>query len=164
MLTIEDYARQPREGRMQRLSRTADELAAAIGGQGDAVLSRRPDAKNWAAKEVVCHLRDTEETLGERIGQILGMDVDPTLGIADADRRAAERQYLRNDAREALAAFRARRADTLDTFAKLAPAQWEKGGIHPVRGRMTIDDVLSFMAWHDDNHVDQLARALLGRA
>src|SRR5262245_43961740 len=62
MPTVEEYAKQSREQRMQRLGRTADELSAAMRGHGDAVLSRRPDAKNWAAKEVVCHLRDTEET------------------------------------------------------------------------------------------------------
>ena len=61
MLTIEDYAKQPREQCMQRLTRTADEFSAAIKGQSDAVLARRPDGKNWAAKEVVCHMRDTEE-------------------------------------------------------------------------------------------------------
>jgi hypothetical protein len=29
---------------------------------------------------------------------------------------------------------------------------------------MTVDDLLSLIAWHDDNHLDQLARALDGRA
>jgi hypothetical protein len=164
MLTVEDYAKQPREQRMERLTRTADELAAAIKGQGDAVLSRRPDAKNWAAKEVVCHLRDTEEVFGARVEQILAMDVDPKWGDSNADRMAEERQYLRNDAGEALAAFRQRRAETLQTFGKVTPAEWEKGGIHPVRGRFTIDAILSIMAWHDDNHLDPFARALEGRA
>ena len=164
MPTIEDYAKQPREQRMQRLARTADELAAAINGQSDAVLSRRPDAKNWAAKEVVCHLRDTEEVFGARIEQILAMDVDPTMIIANADRAAEERQYLRNDGGEALSAFRQRRAETLQTFGKLTPMQWEKGGIHPALGRMMIDRILSIMAWHDDNHLDQLTRSLEGRA
>ena len=132
MLTMEDYGRQPREQRMQRLTRTADELAAAIKGRSDGVLSRRPDAKNWAAKEIVCHLRDTEEVFVARV-------------------------------EEALVAIRRRRAETVELFAGLAPGQWEKGGIHPVRGRFTIDQVLSIMAWHDDNHLDQLARALEGR-
>jgi hypothetical protein len=163
MPTMEEYARQPREQRMQRLTRTADELAAAIKGQSDAVLSRRPDAKNWAAKEVVCHLRDAEESFGGRFEQILAMDTDPKVGGPNADRLAEERQYLRNDTAEALTAFRARRQETLNVFRALTPAQWDKGAIHPVRGRITIDGFLTLMAWHDDNHLDQLARALDGR-
>src|SRR5215831_8437418 len=164
MPTMEEYAKQPREERMRRLARTPDDLAAAIKGQSDAILSRRPDATNWAAKEVVCHLRDTEEAFGTRFELILAMDVDPALVGSPADRLAEERQYLRNDAEEALAAFRRRRAETLVTFGKLSPAQWDKGGIHPVRGRIALDGFLSLMAWHDDNHLDQLTRALQGRA
>jgi uncharacterized damage-inducible protein DinB len=164
MPTMEEYAKQPRDQRLQRLTRTADELAAAIKGQSDAVLSRRPDAKNWAAKEVVCHLRDTEEAFGGRFEQILAMDTDPKLGGPSPDRWAEERQYLRNDAAEAVAAFRKRRQETLEVFGKLTAAQWDKGGIHPVRGRITIDNFLALMAWHDDNHLDQLKRALEGRA
>src|SRR5262245_11510729 len=164
MPTMEEYAKQPREQRLQRLSRTADQLAAAIAGQNEALLARRPDEKNWAAKEVVCHLRDTEEAFGARIEQILAMAVDPTLVVTDAARLADERQYLRNDAVEALAAFRRRRAEALKRFGTLTPAQWDKGGLHPALGRITIDGVLSVIAWHDDNHLEQLSRALQGRA
>jgi len=164
MLAIEDYAKQPREQRMQRLTRTADDLSAAIKGQSDAALSRRPDGKNWAATEVVCHMRDTEEVFGARIEQILAMDVDPKLIATNPDRWAEERQYLTNDAGRALTALRQRRAETLETFGKLTPAQWEKGGLHSVAGRITLDGFLSIMAWHDDNHLDQLMRALQGRA
>ena len=164
MPTMEEYARQPREQRVQRLARTADELAALIKGQSEALLSRRPDAKNWAAKEIVCHLRDTEEVFLARLEQIVVMDVDPVHGNSDGDRVAEERQYLRNAVDDALAAFRRRRAETLAMFGKLAPTQWEKGGIHPVRGRITIDSYLTIMAWHDENHLDQLTRALRGEA
>ena len=101
MPTMEEYAKQPREQRIARLTRTADQLAAAVKGQSDAALSRRPDAKNWAAKEVVCHLRDTEEAFGGRFEQILAMDTDPRLPGPSADRWAEERQYLRSDTTEA---------------------------------------------------------------
>ena len=164
MPTLEEYATQSTAQRLERLTRTADELAAAIKGRTDAVLSRRPDDKNWAAKEVVCHLRDTEEAFGARFEQILAMDVDPTLGGPSADRWAEERQYLRNDTGEALAAFRTRRQETVARLRTLTPAEWNKGGLHPVRGRITLDGFLALMAWHDDNHLDQLARALQGRA
>ena len=87
------------------------------------------------------------------------MDVDPKLVATNPDRWAEERQYLANDTGKALAAFRQRRDEMLETFVKLTTAQWEKGGLHPVAGRITLDGFLSIMAWHDDNHLDQLARA-----
>ena len=57
MTTLEEYAKRPREQRLQHLTRTADDLSAAVKGQSEVTLCRRPDDKNWAAKEVVCHLR-----------------------------------------------------------------------------------------------------------
>jgi len=65
---------------------------------------------------------------------------------------------------EAAAAFRQRREDSLAIMKKLAPADWERGGTHPVRGKFTLDAFLTLMAWHDDNHLDQLKRALEGKA
>ena len=61
MLTKDDVARMPRAERLERLARTGPELDAAIADCPEAMLCRRPDEKNWAPKEVVCHLRDTEE-------------------------------------------------------------------------------------------------------
>jgi transposase-like protein len=62
MTTLEEVARQPLGRRLARMERTADDLAAVLRGISEAMLSRPPDEKNWAAKEIVCHLRDVEET------------------------------------------------------------------------------------------------------
>jgi DinB family protein len=164
MTTLEEHAKRPREQRLQHLTRTADDLSAAVKGQSEATLCRRPDGKNRAAKEVVCHLRDTEEVFGARMEQVPAMDADPTLVATDPDRWADERQYLVNDVDRALTAFRRRRGETLEIFGKLTGARWEKGAIHPTLGRITLDRFLSIMAWHDENHLDQVARALEGRA
>ena len=150
------------EEQMARLERTADNFAAAIKGVPDAVLSRRPDEKNWSGKEVVCHMRDTEESFMARFETILAMD-EPKFLPVEPDRWAAERQYQRNDAAEALQAFRTRRDESLKFLRGLQPDRWERGGLHATRGRMTIKDFVALMAWHDDNHLDQLKRALEGQ-
>ncbi len=165
MPTIEEVAKQPLEQRLGRMARTADDLAAAIRGQSEAGLARRPDAKNWAAKEVICHLRDTEELFMARFDMMGSMDEPkfPAPNPAIPDRWAEERQYLRNDAVEALVAFRKRREEGLAYLRALSREQWERGGIHPTRGRMTYGDFVTLIAWHDDNHLDQLRRALQGK-
>jgi len=166
MATIEEYAKQPFERRLERMSRTPDELAAAIRGRSDAVLSRRPDPKNWAAKEVICHLRDVEEVYFARARSIVVNDVDIKI-YADPsaiDRWVIDRQYLRWDATEAVAGFRQWREEFLAFLRGLTPAERERGCIHPTRGRLTIDNFVTMFAWHDDNHLDQIVRALDGRA
>lgn len=163
MPTMEEVAKQTREQRVARLTRTADDLAAATRGQSEEALSRRPDAKNWAAKEVVCHLRDTEELFMERFQMILAMD-EPKLSGLNPDRWADERQYLRNDVNGALASFRTRRDESLDFLKKLTPEGWQRAGVHAPRGKFTLEDFVILMTWHDDNHLDQLKRALEGKA
>jgi DinB superfamily len=127
------------------------------------VLVERPAPKSWAPNEVICHLRDNEEWFLERMRLIVAMDL-PRFVATNPDRWADERQYLTNDAAVALAAFTRRRRETLHFLGALAPDAWARAGIHiDSRGRRTIDEFLSVMAWHDDNHLDQLRRALLGR-
>ena len=62
---------------------------------------------------------------------------------------------------EALAAFRRRRDEPLGFVRGLTPAELERGCVHPT-GRITSDRFVAMMAWHDDNHLDQLKRALAG--
>jgi hypothetical protein len=149
--------------KLARLERTADDLAAAIEGVPAAALARRPDGTNWAPTEVICHVRDIEESFLARFQAIMAMDEPRFLGV-EPDRWAVERQYLRNDPHEAIAAFRTRREESLAFLRGLRPEQWARGGIHATRGRMTIADFVDLMAWHDDNHLDQLRRALDGKA
>ncbi|MBI2525062.1 MAG: DinB family protein [Candidatus Rokubacteria bacterium] len=162
LVTDEGQAMATIEEQMARMGRTADDFSAAINGVPEATLARRPDPKNWAPKEIVCHIRDTEEGFMGRFQAILAME-EPRFLPVEPDRWATERQYLRNDAAEALAAFRGRRAETLAFLRHLAPDQLERAGVHATRGRMTIKDFIGMMAWHDDNHLDQLKRALDGK-
>jgi len=166
MPTLEEVAKQSLEQRLDRMSRTAEDLASAIHGQSETALVRRPDSKNWAANEVICHLRDIEEVYFVRIHAILLNDepkiyADPS---GAANRFAGDRQYLRNDAVQALAAFRRRREETLALLRSLTLEQRERGCLHPTRGRITIDAIATMLTWHDDNHLDQLRRALKGKA
>jgi hypothetical protein len=160
---IAAWGRRPRRERLDRLAATREELATMIGEVDAVTLARRPAPEAWAPVEVVCHLRDLEESFHERLVLIL-VDHEPRFPTTHPGRWAIERQYLRHDARAAAAAFATRRTETLALFEWMPSAVWERAG-HQVdsRGRRTIDDFLTVMAWHDENHLAQLARALVGR-
>jgi hypothetical protein len=168
--------------RMERLHRTPDEIATAIADQTDAVLGRRPAERQWSPTEIICHLRDVEELFRIRFHTILAIDEPQILtfnaepaalaawGIAgpvghplDPDRWAEERQYSRSDPGQALAAFRRQRAETLALLDSLTETQWLRGGIHLRLGRLSLGDWVASVAGHDDNHLDQLERAIDGR-
>lgn len=150
------------EEMMAKMEKTPEEFAVLIRGKDETFLSKRPDGKNWAPKEIICHLRDTDELFMTRFQAMITMD-EPKFSPADADRWAEDRQYLRNDAQQALAALRKRRGEVLNFLGGLKPEQWERAGIHATRGRETLRDWVTLMANHDLNHLEQLKRAFAGQ-
>jgi hypothetical protein len=44
----------------------------------------------------------------------------------------------------------------------LSPQQWQRGCVHPTYGRWTFEDRTAGMAEHDDSHLEQMKRALVG--
>src|SRR5262245_49365018 len=182
MPTLEQYLHRSLAHRLHRLRTTPDDISAALDGKSDDVICRRPDRQSWSAREIICHLRDVEELFLTRFQTILAMD-DPEIltfaatpevlkewGIGegvghllDPNRWADERQYARSDAGLARAAFRRRRQEVVKLFETLSPGQWRRGGIHLQRGRLTLDEWVASLAAHDDNHLDQMRRALDGR-
>jgi DinB family protein len=182
MATRDDYLAMTLEKRLGRLARTADDVEAALRGRDDVALSHRFAPGAWSAKEIVCHLRDIEELCMLRYHAMLSMDeprmfvvgVDASDPVAwglvggapypvDAERWATERQYLRSDTAEALAAFRRRRSEAVGLLRALTPSQWQRGGLVPTGKRVSIAEFVAGSAAHDDNHLEQLGRALEGR-
>ena len=164
MPSIEEYAKQDRADRLRRLTLTAAQLREAVRGHDAGALARRPAPDAWAPVEVLGHLRDSEEWFVVRCRMILAMH-EPAFPRSNPDRWARERQYLRHDAGDTIAAFARWRDEALALFRSRAPGDWERAGVHvDSRGRRTIDEFVSVMAWHDDNHLDQLRRALDGHA
>ena len=161
LVTDGDLGMATLEEQLARMERTADDLAAAIRGVPEAALAKRPDRQSWCATEVVCHLRDFEEVFLAFFQAMLDQD-GPVYSGGEPDRWAEDRQYRRNDAGEALAAFRRRRAESLAFLRHLRPTDWDRAGAHPTRGRLRLRDFVGLMAGHDDNHLDQLRRALDG--
>jgi len=148
---IAEWQRRPRAERLARLAATPAELAAAI-------------TTTPAPVEVVCHLRDLEESFHDRLTAILATD-EPRFATTNPNRWAEDRQYLRHDAHDAVRAFVRRRTETLMLLRGLAADAWSRAGWQlDSRGRRTVDEFLTLMAWHDENHLAQLARALVGRA
>ena len=96
-----------------------------VRGVGGETLVRRPAPEAWAAVEVVCHLRDLEESFHERLTLILAVDA-PRFPTTHPGRWAVERQYLRQDAGAAVDTFAAWRTETLALFGRLPSAAWER--------------------------------------
>src|SRR4051812_39565599 len=91
-LQIAAWGRRPRAARIDRLAATRGELAAVVAPVDDDTLTRRPAPDAWAAVEVVCHLRDLEESFLDRLALIVAAD-EPRFPTTHPGRWAIERQY-----------------------------------------------------------------------
>jgi len=167
---------------LESLDRTPRAIGEATRGRSDDMLDIRPAERAWSATEIVCHLRDVEQLFQERFHTILALDEPRILAFGasesdlapwrisdrdshplNPDRWAEDRQYRRQNAREALAAFTRRRGAVLTLLRSLSTAEWRRAGIHIGRGRMTLLEWVGSLVAHDANHLEQLRRALDGR-
>jgi len=117
--------------------------------------------KGWTVLEVVCHLRDFDRIFRSRARQMLA-ESEPQLQGYDHERMAVEFGYNAQDLRTALAELHASRGETADLFAALQGEQWQRSGVHPERGRFTMDDALIQVGLHDMLHIEQITRILRG--
>jgi len=127
---------------------TQEQVQAARGGD-----------ENWSVVEIICHLRDNEGRVLERM-RLMRDEVDPFIAAYDQEQWARERNYAADNLREALAAFRRLRASHVAELLALTPADWERTGRHAERGRITIAIQTLRVVCHDASHAAQLARQL----
>src|SRR5438876_1963790 len=93
---IAEWGRRSRGDRLARLAATPSELAAALTTTPATTLARRPARDAWAPVEVVCHLRDLEESFHDRLTAILASD-EPRFATTNPNRWADERFGLRSE-------------------------------------------------------------------
>lgn len=149
----------PRE-LVEALRATPETLTALLRG---VTVEQATQAKSgddsWVVIEVVCHLRDTEAFVLERM-RTLRYAQQPTIGGFDQLAWARDRQYINDDLQSALAAFTQIRAEHTAELATLTAEQWQQIGDHTTIGEVTIQNHTSHMVWHDAVHVAQIARQL----
>ena len=134
-------------------------LAHLIDGVREEVLSQRPEPGKWSVCEILAHMAEDELSSTWRYRQMIEHD-GIALASFDQDLWARLGDYKSWTAQEGLQMFRLLREANLRLFAGLAPAEWERSGVHAERGRMTVRELATHMAGHDLNHIAQIRRLL----
>jgi hypothetical protein len=121
----------------------------------------RPAPGKWNAREIICHLADSEIAFAFRLRQTLAED-QHVIQPFDQERWAGTYGGLR--ARAALNAFSALREWNLALIGSTPAEAMSKPVMHPERGEMTFRVIIDTMAGHDLNHLSQLDRIVAGFA
>jgi hypothetical protein len=109
----------------------------------------------WSARAVFSHLADVEMAIGFRIRQTVAED-DHQVQAFDQDDWA--RGYESADAALAVPAQASLRRWNLSFFHSLTGTQLGRSGLHPERGKETVDRMIRMLAGHDLNHLAQLEK------
>ena len=135
-------------------------LDAVVDGLTPERWRARPVPDEWAAVEIVCHLRDEEaEDFGARVRVIL--EGGTRFAPIDPEGWAITRRYREAEPAAALAAFRERRAASLALLADAGPDRLTASGESPSGLRLSGLDLLAAWVTHDGLHLRQLAGTLI---
>ena len=130
-------------------------LEAAIDAAPRDALAARPGPEEFSLVEHACHLRDLErEGYLLRVRRVLA-EARPALEPFDGAKVAAERDYLRQDARVAAREFAAARGELTGLLAPLTADDLRREarfGDQPV----CLGDLIAMMVEHDRGHRDEI--------
>ena len=133
-------------------------LAAATREQMD----WKPAPDRWSITMVLAHLADVEvEGFRNRFRAMIEQEA-PLL--PDYDQLALFRSGVAFDAPQQLAAFVARREETLVLLKGLPEQALERSGRHEELGTITVGHLLNEFALHDLGHIRQVAELYRARA
>ena len=113
----------------------------------------------WSVVEIVCHLRDLEEVYYQRAGRMLNEDA-PVFETFDQNEIARQGDYINQTLNKVFTEFIEKRHRTIQFFSELTPEQWQRTGIHPEHGRITVLEQAFQIGSHDTDHIEQIVRAM----
>jgi hypothetical protein len=134
-----------------------NELEDLLSELDEETLRWRPIPNKWSIKEIMCHLRDMErEAYLARYQRILGED-NPWMQNIDQDRLAYERDYINQDARQALDEFKQLRDETVRLLDSVPSEAWSRAGVHEIDGPISLEQLAHRqIKGNDMNHLVQM--------
>ena len=135
------------------IAETSTRLAALAKSMGPEKITVNPAKGKWSARDILCHLADTEIAFAFRLRQTLA---EHHHVVQPFDQDLWAKSYPGIPAEAALAAFTALRAWNLARLATVPAEACAKPVSHPERGTMTFGTLVETMAGHDNNHLRQL--------
>jgi len=121
--------------------------------------TRRTDLGVWAPVEVLAHLADAELFFATRTRLVLTSErpfLQPFRGAVLAELAG----YISWPPAVAFERFRSRRVETLELLSSCSAAGLARVGVHPVRGEMSVADLVALALAHDTDHVGQIRERL----
>jgi hypothetical protein len=147
---------------LARLEAEPRALAEATQGLSDEALRRQPAPGKWSIIEHACHLRDVERIYTERYTKTAHSE-RPGFWMMDNDAVAQKLRYREADLASVQREFKRLRSDSVSLLRALPHGSWQRTGLHPKRGELTLEAMAELAADHTESHLARI-RELRGSA
>jgi hypothetical protein len=142
---------------LKAVRESAGELFSMFYGLNEKALRRRPQPDEWCMKEIAAHLRDAEVQWQRQLEAIAHMN-EPPLPCEPVDVFPSERDYRSEKLARLLGEYEDARQETFWLLRMMDEDDWNRTGLHPYRGRITVADIAREIHEHDLEHLNQARR------
>lgn len=149
-------AARKRHALVEALAATPLRLAQALKPFSAEALRRPPQPGKWSAIEIACHMRDIDRLYAERVSK-MAFSERPSLWMMDNAVVAEKLRYREAEPAGVLKEQRRRREALVSLLHALPHPSWQRPGLHPRRGEITIEKLCEVIADHDRDHLAQIA-------
>jgi uncharacterized damage-inducible protein DinB len=123
----------------------------------DVIADQDQGHDRFTLREVLAHLADWEPIWLERIQRIVQEDM-PVLPNIDEGEMAELNGYATTPVEVSLEKFATGRAALVEYLQTLPDGAFERSGIRPEVGTITVKDIATLVLAHDTHHIAQLAQ------
>jgi len=142
---------------LKAVREAAGELFSQFHGVNEGALRWRPDEREWCLKEVAAHMRDAELLYLRQI-ELIVRDSEPRLPYEPVDVLPSENDYRDEPIERLLQEYEEAREETVWLLRMLGEDEWQRCGLHPYRGRVSVYDIVREVHEHDLEHLYQARR------
>ena len=142
---------------LKALRETAHAMESLIWDVDDDVLDRRPEPDEWCCTELVSHMCEMERRYIERLERMVRLD-EPRIEAFDGDSIEHEEPGWEQGVYDLMDDFSVQRRQAVYLLWSLDDADWQRRGLHPYLGPLTIMQVAREMNEHDLAHLWQLRK------
>lgn len=144
-----------RDDLLDRLAGIPERVAAVVAIRSETQVRAPAGDEGWSVAEIFAHMRASDDIWTPRILMTLTRDQAP-LAAYDERRWAEVLGYAQADVQLSLRAFTLRRAELVTSLRRATSEDWERVGIHEVRGPLSLVELVSSVLEHEEEHCAQL--------
>ncbi len=148
-------SKEDRKQAIKQIRQMPAKLEAAVAGLTDKQLDTPYGEGKWTPRQVVHHLADSHMNALSRIKLIL-TESKPTWFAYKQDEWAKMHDVFALSPQVSLLILKGVQERLASLLESIDDQDWQRVGIHPERGEMTIDDLVEIYSRHGDKHVGHI--------